>query len=584
MNARARRWAAPAIALLALASSLVGIANGFTYDDRYIVEMNPVMRDARAWGRLFASSYWPRDWGGDGYRPLTILAFKIEYVLGGGRAFVFHAVNIVLYVAVAVLVLLLTRRLLPEWAAWLAAALFAVHPVHVEAVANVVGQSELLVAAALLGATVLYLRDRIAGELRPRTAAAVLALYAIACFSKENGVVLPAMLGAAELLVIPNAAPWPERIRRLRPFYLAMTLAAVAFVAVRARVLSDHGIGGFQPFTPFSTLHISAGDRVLTAFGVVPQWLRLLYWPVHLSSEYGPPDIEIAQGWSIMPVPGIALLVAILALAVALRRRQPVITFGAAVVCVTLLPASNFILPAGIVLAERTLLLPSVGAVLIAGELFVAGAAWARARVGESRAWTRAAALAAGLLIAAGCVRSARRTTVWHDNDRLFRQAVIDSPDAYRAHYMLGAWDFENKRKRDGEAEYRKALNLFPYDPFLSYNMAEQYRTVGLCGPALPLYRWTFNLDPRFPLGHGAFAWCLLNEGQYVEARARALDAIRVGADLTGMRRVIFLADSASAADERKASHAPAAFAGASGKVPGSMQKTPRTTHGSPNG
>ena len=72
--------------------------------------------------------------------------------------------------------------------------------------------------------------------------------------------------------------------------------------------------------------------------------------------------------------------------------------------------------------------------------------------------------------------RSIQRTTVWRDNDRLFHQAVIDAPRDYRAHFMLGAWNFEQKRKREGEAEYRKALALFPYDPFLSYDLAEQYR------------------------------------------------------------------------------------------------------------
>ena len=67
-------------------------------------------------------------------------------------------------------------------------------------------------------------------------------------------------------------------------------------------------MGGFQPFTPFSTLHISGRDRVLTAIGVVPQWVRLLFWPAHLSSEYGPPEIEIAQGYSLTQLPGLIVL------------------------------------------------------------------------------------------------------------------------------------------------------------------------------------------------------------------------------------------------------------------------------------
>ena len=576
MSERTWRWAAPSVALLALAASIAGIANGFTYDDRYIVEMNPTMKGLAGWWRVFASPYWPLEWGGDGYRPLTILAFKLEYAIGRGSPVAFHATNILLYALVSVLVFRLAAQLFDRehrWAAWLSAALFAVHPVHVEAVANVVGQSELLVAGALLTATLLYVRDRRAGPLRPATTAWILLLYALACFAKEHAIVLPALLGAAEVIVVRDAEPWRARVSRLRPFFLLTVLVAVSFVWVRSLVLSDHSIGGFQPFTPFSSLRITNADRMLTALGVVPQWLRLLYWPAHLSSEYGPPDVEIAQGPSVTQLPGLALLVAVLAFAFVLRKRQPIVTFGIAFVCIVLAPSSNFLLPAGIVLAERTLFLPSVGAMLVAGAVAVIVATRWESSFAERPSFRTAAWAMCAVVLAAGVARSARRSTVWRENDRLFRQAVVDSPLSYRAHYMLGAWHFENGRKREGEASYRRALNLFPYDPFLSYNMAEQYRLAGLCGPAIPLYRWTFGLNAQFPLGRAMFASCLLDQGFYDEARARAFDAIRNGADLKRMRWVILVTDSIR--DSGKSS--PVAQRNGIGKAPDSMQKAARS-------
>ena len=95
-----------------------GIVNRFTYDDRYIIELNPAMRTLHGWWRVFQTSYWPKDWGGDGYRPFTILAFKIQWAIGHGNPAVFHAVNILLYAAVSVLVFVLARRVLPLWSAW----------------------------------------------------------------------------------------------------------------------------------------------------------------------------------------------------------------------------------------------------------------------------------------------------------------------------------------------------------------------------------------------------------------------------------------------------------------------------------
>ena len=580
MTALRQRMALPLIAALALASSAVGIVNRFTYDDRYIIQLDPAMRSMAGWWRVFGTSYWPKDWGGEGYRPLTMLAFRIQAVLSGVDPTLFHAVNIALYAVASVLVFALAKRVLPQWAAWVCAAMFAVHPVHVEAVANVVGQAELIVGVAVVVATLLYLRDRERGHLRPRTTAIVALLYAAACFAKEHGIVLPALLIAAELTVIADVAPWRERVRRLRPTFLLLTAIALGFVGLRAAVLADHGIGGFQPFTPFSTLQISNRDRMLTALGVVPHWVRLLFWPAHLSSEYGPPEIEIAQGPSLIQLPGLLVLVTVLGVGIALRRRQPVISFGVAFTAITLLPSSNFVLPAGIVLAERTLFLPSVGAMLILGAAAVYMASVVRTRLGESRLVVAAAASVCAAILAVGATRSAARTRVWKDNDRLFRQAVIDSPRAYRAHFMLGAWAFENARKREGEAEFRKALNLFPYDPSLSYNMAEQYRLANKCSAAIPLYKWTYDVERDFPLGRSMYAWCLLERGRYQEGRFRALDAMRYGADVKFLRTMIAYADSVKSAHDKNFSKGSPTLIGATSKLPDSLQKAGRRSGG----
>lgn len=570
LTARARLWASLTVAFLAFASSVSGIFNGYTYDDRYIVEKNPAMHELARWWHGFAESYWPRDWGADGYRPITILFFKIEYALGHGSPLAFHAANIVLYMIVSVLVFEIARRILPFEAAWLAAALFAVHPVHVEAVASVVGQSELLVGVFLFAAVALYIRDRQAGPLRVSTAAWILLLYTLGCFSKEHAIVLPAILVAAELTILGSDDEVRSQLRNpaVRTFYLALALLAVAFVAVRGRVLTEHGIAGFTPFTAFVALSLTTFQRILTAVGVVPQWVRLLLFPAHLASEYGPPDIPIAQGLELYLIPGFLLLVATIAIAFVLRRREPVISFGIALLCVTLLPSSNFIIPAGIVLAERTLFSPSAGAMLAVAGVVVAFARYRRAR---SLRRSAPALIAVMLVLAAGIARSATRSRVWKDNATLFKQAVADVPYSYRAHFVLGAWYFEQHDIRHGEAEYHESLRLFPYDPAVSYNMAEQYRFAGLCEPALPLYKWTRELDADFPYGRYSYALCLFDTGHYADAKRMAYVALSAGADYKSVRGVLAAADSmirAKGADSSGGSQPAAARPIGSGKVP----------------
>ncbi len=156
------RTPAVAIVCIAILVSLSGLSNGFTYDDIHVIRNNALVHDLSGAWRYLGQPYWPPPRTGEVYRPLTILLFAIQWALGGGSPLLFHACSIALYAATCVAVLRLARVTLPAapLAALAAAALFAVHPVHVESVANVVGQSELLVALLLATALSLYVRWR----------------------------------------------------------------------------------------------------------------------------------------------------------------------------------------------------------------------------------------------------------------------------------------------------------------------------------------------------------------------------------------------------------------------------------------
>jgi len=564
-SARARWWLlAAALVMLALASSGIGIGNGFTYDDVYVIQRNGAVHSLHRWWRLFAQSYWPRSWGADGYRPVTMLGFAVEWVVGGGSPWVFHAVNVALYCATTVAMFWLASAILPLTAAWIASALFAVHPVHVEAVASTVGQSELSVALLLTLAVGLFVRRRASAppgaSLSMGAMAAIAVCYTIAMFAKEHAIVLPALLLAAEATVVVDPRPLRTRLVLLRPFLLVLTLIAVAYLGARAAVKGGE-ISGFQPFIVFQSLDLSYVNRVLTMIGVVPQWVRLLLWPARLSTEYAPPYVDVAQAPALTQLPGLLILVGVFGLAAVLWRRRGVgsaASFGIAWFCIALLPSSNFIIPAGIILAERTLFLPSLGAMLALG----AATPWIARRFATLRSNDAARVsrilvpITVGTILLAGAWRSITRTRVWQSNERLFAQAIVDAPESYRAHYMLGAWFFETGRKKEGEHHYRRALQLFPYDPFMSYNLAQQYQSAGMFLAAIPLYRWAFEINPQFHEGQGRanLALCLIDAREPAQAREQALIAIRFGgAPLKQLRNIMQMADSALRASKTHA-------------------------------
>ena len=526
------------VVALALAASANSLVNGFTYDDVYAIVRDPRAHALRRWWTEFGMPYWAPQWGGDGYRPLMRIAFRLQWVLGGGESGAFHAVNVLLHLGGSLAVLWLAAALLPPAAAGIAAALYAVHPVHTEAIANVVGQSELVVALLIVTAAGLYLRGRARGALTWRRWCAIGALYAVACFFKEHAIVLPALLVLAEATVVHDRAPLRARLVALRLPILALTVVALGYLWARTSVVT--GVAGFAPVVPFQTLKLTPGNRILTMVGASPEWLRLLLWPARLMTDYAPPYIDIAEGPSLLQLPGALLLLGTLGLAVACWKRSPVTAFGILWVVVTLLPASNFIIPAGILVAERTLLLPSVGAMIAVAT----AVPWLFERIEGRRVAEGLAAAGVALLIALGVARSYTRNRVWIDNETLFHQGVLDAPNNYRLHYLLGNLLFETGRRREAEVSYREALRLFPYDPILPFALAERYRATGLCAPAIQLYRWAFELAPLLRYGEVGLSGCLLESLQFAEAKAAALNAIRHGARYNVAHQLIVAADA----------------------------------------
>ena len=155
-----RKAGALAVALLALVVTASSLKNGFALDDVHIIVENARVHTLDSFWRLFAQTYWPPEEGASLYRPLTMLAFAAQWVIGNGSPLVFHIVNSLLFAATCVAFYFLADELTSTKVALVAGALFAVHPVHVEVFANVVGQAEMWVALLVMVATLKFIRAR----------------------------------------------------------------------------------------------------------------------------------------------------------------------------------------------------------------------------------------------------------------------------------------------------------------------------------------------------------------------------------------------------------------------------------------
>jgi hypothetical protein len=539
-----RHGAELAIAGLAVAVSFLSLWNGFAYDDGPIVYGNSRIHSLGNLPALFADSYWGANVPAGGYRPLTLAMFAIEWGIGRGAPVVFHAANVLLYAVLSVAMYRLARQRLARLAAWIATALFAIHPVHVEAVANVVGQAELLAALGCVLGVVLYVRERNRGLMRWPMALAVAGCFVAAALAKENGIVLPALLVAAELWVVADPRSWRARLVTVRPLFLLLAALGLAYIQVRAMVLGD--VAGMPPHTAYVGIRLTPEHRVLTMIGFAKDWARLLFWPARLAAEYSPPMTPFAIELSTQQLPGfLVLLGAVLLFWVSLKRGWRDVAFSLAWIAIAMAPVSGFFVATGFILAERTLMLPSVGAMLLVAAL--GARAWDALPVAVPRARARALGLAVLALVGGlGFWKSAARQPVWRDNSVLFPQTIIDAPDSYRAHQIMGAWLFAVGFPGEGEKHLWDAIKLYPYDPIPPYLLAEEYRKRGACDRALPLYKWSLaTTDTAASFALVPYTRCLLATGQYEEARRQALRGIGRGQLVSDYRRLLRRVDSA---------------------------------------
>ncbi len=527
------RWLlTTAVALLAISASATSLPNIFVQDDIAVVRNNDENHSLSAPWMAFSRPYWPKPFSPDLYRPLQSLALATQWVAGGGRPALFRITSILLYTTSAVAFLWLAGMLLPIEAAWVAAALFAVHPLHVEAVAVAVNQGEMIVGLIATLWVGFYVLARRRGALSARACVGYVLTYVLACFFKENAVILPGLLIAAELTLVSDPRPVRVRVDGIRPLILALIATGLVFLSVRSIVLNN--VVG--TFTAEALQGLSVGQRGMTMIGIVPEWVRLLAWPAHLQADYSPQETSGATNWGLAQTLGLILLTGSICGAVAARRIAPVATFGLLWTAIALFPVSNVLVPTGVVLAERTLYLASIGFLLTTGALL----ALAFNGLSRDRPAIRRTVLGAlTLLVLAGMVASARRQRTWATPHTHALTLLLDAPLSYRAHHGIAGLLWADRQYEASEREYRRALELYPGGFTVARDLADHLRLQARCGDAIPLYQQALRNAPALTEIRSSYIACLMYEGRYEVARSQARIGLAVdggGADSLNLR------------------------------------------------
>jgi hypothetical protein len=496
------RARALAVALAAAAVYAGTLRHGFVYDDTPEIVNNEAIESLVNVPRLFAHGAWSG--AGDAnpiYRPLTAATYAIDHAIAGRSPWAFHLTNVVLHaVASALVVALATAVGLPATAAAIAGLAFAVLPVHVEAVANVAGRKDVLVAVFAMLALLAH-RAALAGG-RPRTsawaAAAAPAAFLAALFSKESGMAVVGALAAHDLLLGREA--WRARPRRGVALFAAYAGALAVYLVARHAAVGSVGVPShLTPYQDNPLAHAAAGARIATAIAVAGRGVALLVAPVTLSPDYSfaaIPPAGLADPWF---APG-ALALAAGAAGVALAwRRAPWAAFAILWYAALLAPASNLLVAVGTVFGERLLYAASAGFCLLVGW----GGAWLVQRAPAAR-W---AGLALGLAFGA---RAAAYAEVWSDELTLFSHGVRVQPASSKMRGCLGAALMEQGRPEEAIAELEAQLRILRAAPVpptrASVELGVAYEAAGRLADAASLYEQAARedrgaADPPWRLG-----------------------------------------------------------------------------------
>ena len=407
---------------------------GFVEDDRAVVAANPRAHSISQAVRAFDQPYW----GDEFYRPLTVLSFAVDWTVSGGRPGWLHLMNALWHGLASVLVALLLAGAVSPAAALAGGLVFALHPVHTEAVAGLVGRAEVLAAAGMFGA-VLCARQR-------RWTAAV-ACAAAAMLSKEHGVITGVLIVLDRWLQRPDEPPYP------RQFYIALGIVTAVFLG------AWYVIGG-RATGDVASVFIGAGttQRLELALPAVARATGLLVWPLNLSADYGPRVLPAYRALSLAGLAGMVIVAATLWGAWHIRRTVPALTFAASAAAAAYLPTSNLLFPSGVVLAERALYVPV---------LLVAAAAGCAVDGARSRWRPQRVGLVAGAVLCVLAGMTLTRLPVWRDNRTFLLTLLADHPESYWGHWSAAAVLAGMGDSGAARREYARADSLFDGDPHL---------------------------------------------------------------------------------------------------------------------
>jgi tetratricopeptide (TPR) repeat protein len=496
-------WTVAAIFCATFIAYFPALNGGFIWDDHGHVTRLAL----RSWQGLW------RIWFDIGatqqYYPLLHSAFWVEHRLWGDATVGYHLTTLALHACAACLFAVILRRLaIPG--AFLAAMIFALHPVQVESVAWITEQKNTLSTVFYLCAALAYLcfdADR-----KPSFYLLALALFVLGLLTKTVTATLP-----AALLVIfwwqRGRLSWKRDILPLAPWFAIGAVAGLFTAWVERKLIGAEG----------AAFDFTLIQRCLLAGRVIWFYLGKLFWPAHLTFIYPRWDINPSEAWLWLPLAG-GLALGVLLWLGRNRSRAPLAAFLFFVG--SLFPVMGFFNVFPFMysfVADHFQYLPSLGIITLVSAGLV--------RAGEQiSAPPRklGGALAALLLVALGAL-TWRQAHDYRDFQTIFRATIRRNPGCWMAYNNLGSDLLDHTPNlQEAIADFEQALQLKPDYAEAHYNLGKALARSGRLPEAIDQYEQALRLRPDQADTYDNLGNALYQQGQVAEAIEQYQQALRI--------------------------------------------------------
>lgn len=460
------------------------------YDDDQYFSANPQVQGGLTWNDL---SWAFRTTHTGNWHPLTWLSLMLDRELFGPGPMGPHLTNILLHAANTVMLLLWLQRMTGAyWRSVLVAALFALHPLHVESVAWISERKDVLSGLFFMLTLLMYARyvekSTVQGPQSKIFYGLTLLVFAFGLMCKPMLVTLPFVL-----LLLDH---WPlGRTRRIQPLYGKRTEATpgqlfkekVPFLvlAIASCVVTYEAQRGGE--TVVSLGNFPPGMRIANGLLSYGRYAGMGFWPVGLAVFYPMPThfslaALIASGAGLLGITGAVIWRA---------RREPWLTTGWLWYLVMMVPVIGLVQVGGQSMADRYSYLPFVG-------LFMLLCWSVPARMARWRFFRAIVCLVAGTGLALCGWLSTVQAGYWKDSETLFRHALDVTRANWLAHYNLGVALGQAGRYQDAIEQYEEVLQIKPDYLQANYNLAGVLARLGRVQEAMEHWEQVLQIKPDY--------------------------------------------------------------------------------------